>query len=102
MISVRILRFALLLVVSLAASAQELTIKSKSELVEVPVVVMSHGALVKGLTKDDFKLIHDGKPQQIEVFEEVDVTTVPIGLPPLPPRTVQNFIPSGTKQDLVI
>jgi VWFA-related protein len=53
------------------ANAQPtVTIKSESRLVVVDVVVTdSHGQPVQNLTRDDFTLLEDGKPQQMKVFE---------------------------------
>jgi len=47
------------------------TIKAESRLVVVDVTVVdSHGNPVSGLTKDDFAVMEDGKPQQVKVFEK--------------------------------
>ncbi len=35
------------------------------------------GNIVRGLTKDDFELFEDGKPQRIDVFTSVDIPAVP-------------------------
>lgn len=35
------------------------------------------GNLVRGLTRDDFELYEDGKPQRIDVFSPVDIPAVP-------------------------
>jgi len=51
--------------------------RSAIDLVTVNVVVRDkNGAVVKGLTRDDFTVIEDGKPQEVETFdfEEVDAT----------------------------
>jgi Ca-activated chloride channel family protein len=41
------------------------------DLVHLPVVVTArNGELVRGLTKDDFQILEDGKPQQITTFAE--------------------------------
>jgi VWFA-related protein len=51
------------------------TFKGHSELVLVPTTVQDkHGKHVSGLTKDDFKVLEDGKQQQINVFEEVQTS----------------------------
>jgi Ca-activated chloride channel family protein len=52
------------------ASAQETTFHVSVKLVNVFVnVTDKNGAFVGGLTRDDFALFEDGRPQQIAVFE---------------------------------
>ena len=61
---------ALLLVGSLALPAQELTLYVDVKLVNVFVNVTDrNGAIVGGLTREDFAVTEDGRPQQIAVFE---------------------------------
>jgi Ca-activated chloride channel family protein len=61
---------ALLAFASLAVAAQEATLHMDVKLVSVFVnVTDGGGAIVDGLTHDDFALYEDGRPQQIEVFE---------------------------------
>src|SRR5262245_52648161 len=54
-------------------SADELPIfRSRAELVTVPVVVTNkEGQPIEHLTKDDFVLMEDGKPQKIAAFDEI-------------------------------
>lgn len=53
---------------SLGAGPQQ-TFRAGVSLVRVPVVVTSRdGALVRGLTRDDFQVMEDGKPQNLEFF----------------------------------
>jgi Ca-activated chloride channel family protein len=53
------------------AQAQETTLHVDVKLVSVYVNVADrNGALVGGLTRDDFALSEDGRPQQISVFEK--------------------------------
>jgi len=55
--------------------------RSTVNLVLVDVVVRDRkGAIVTGLTKDDFQLVEDGKPQQLLTFafEQIEKTTQPI------------------------
>jgi Ca-activated chloride channel family protein len=60
----------LLSLAPLAARAQELTLHVDVKLVNVFVnVTDSNGAIVPGLTRQDFALAEDGRPQQIAVFE---------------------------------
>ncbi|HWD98583.1 MAG TPA: VWA domain-containing protein, partial [Bryobacteraceae bacterium] len=50
--------------------AQEPTFTSSANLVVVDVSVKDKsGKVVPGLTKNDFELLEDGKPQQVSVFE---------------------------------
>jgi Ca-activated chloride channel family protein len=64
-----LLAVALLALASLA-SAQESTFRVDVKLVNVFVnVTDANGALVGGLTRDDFALFEDGRPQQIAVFD---------------------------------
>ena len=61
---------ALLALAPLALPAQEPTLHVDVRLVNVFVNVTDKtGALVGGLTRDDFALTEDGRPQQIAVFE---------------------------------
>src|SRR5262245_26820514 len=70
---------AVLLTASLAAGqqrrAQTPVFRGGTELVLVNVVVRDKsGAFVRGLTKDDFVVLEDGKPQSIDraEFEQLD------------------------------
>ena len=70
---------AVLLTAGLAASqqprAQSPVFRGGTELVLVNVVARDKsGAFVRGLTKDDFVVLEDGKPQSIEraEFEQLD------------------------------
>jgi len=63
------------------APPQQPLFRSTVNLVLVDVVVRDRkGAIVTGLTRDDFQLVEDGKPQQILTFafEEIGGTTQPI------------------------
>ncbi|MGA2889147.1 MAG: VWA domain-containing protein [Terracidiphilus sp.] len=62
--------WALLALAPLALPAQEVTFHVDVKLVSVFVnVTDQNGAIVGGLTRDDFALAEDGRPQQIAVFE---------------------------------
>jgi Ca-activated chloride channel family protein len=64
--------WALLALASLGLPAQELTLRMDVKLVNVFVnVVDQNGAIVSGLTREDFALAEDGRPQQIAVFERL-------------------------------
>ncbi|MDE3149592.1 MAG: VWA domain-containing protein [Acidobacteriota bacterium] len=61
---------ALLTVAPLAMAAQETTLRVEVKLVNIFVnVTDKDGAIVGGLTKEDFALFEDGRPQTIAVFE---------------------------------
>lgn len=58
----------------------EFRLRSESRLVLLDVSVKDHkGVAVAGLSKDNFKIIEDGREQPIEVFAEADVP-VTVGL----------------------
>ena len=62
--------WALLALASLGLPAQELTLRMDVKLVNVFVnVIDQNGAIVSGLTLENFALAEDGRPQQIAVFE---------------------------------
>jgi Ca-activated chloride channel family protein len=62
--------FALLALAPAALAAQEITLHVDVKLVNIFVNVTDrNGAIVGGLTRDDFAVSEDGRPQQIAVFE---------------------------------
>lgn len=71
---------SLVLLLSLPAFAQnqqeaEITLKSFTKLVQVPVVVTDKsGRAITNLSKDDFVLFENGKPVPIAIFEPVNAT----------------------------
>ncbi len=61
---------SLLFLASLASPAQETTLRVDVKLVNLFVnVTDKNGSTVGGLTRDDFAISEDGRPQQISVFE---------------------------------
>jgi VWFA-related protein len=51
-----------------------ITFRTEIEYVEVDAVVTDdRNNIVKGLTRDDFEVIEDGKPQKIELFSPVEI-----------------------------
>ncbi|MGC2474597.1 MAG: VWA domain-containing protein, partial [Candidatus Sulfotelmatobacter sp.] len=78
---------------SQTAANNATTIKTKSQLVLVDVVVTNDkGGPITGLEKKDFAILEDGKPQTISTFEEHHGTPITqIQLPPLPPHVYTNF-----------
>jgi VWFA-related protein len=56
-----------------ADQEKKLMLRSQTVLVQVPVVVSDKsGRQVRKLTRDDFKILEDGKQQRIAIFEEVN------------------------------
>ena len=62
------------------------------------VITRSNGDPVLGLSKSDFELKEDGKPQNIDFFEEHTAKTLPATakqpLPKMPPNTYTNLPPA--------
>jgi Ca-activated chloride channel family protein len=70
---------ALLALAPMPLAAQDLTLHVDVKLVNVFVnVIDQNGAIVGGLTREDFALFEDGRPQQIAVFERH--TELPLNL----------------------
>jgi Ca-activated chloride channel family protein len=73
---------AALLLGAVAVSAEQF--RSRTDLVQLPVVVTTNGGeVVGGLTADDFTVLEDGKPQRIVAFAEGapgDVVPLRLGL----------------------
>ncbi len=63
---------ALILLFALSLSAQPLREVTTVEVVEVPVYITSSGAPLTGLTREQFRLFVNGKPQSIDYFDVVD------------------------------
>jgi VWFA-related protein len=84
-------------------AAQETpTIRATARLVEVSVVVRDkQGKLVTGLTKEDFLLLEEGKPQNIGVFTAPE-TPAESAAPPLPANTFSNRRPASTGSATVL
>ncbi len=66
----RLLPVALAASASIGLAAQDVTFRMDVKLVNMFVnVTDQNGAIVGSLTRDDFKITEDGRPQQISVFE---------------------------------
>ena len=63
---------AVLLLLALPLFAQRFDDTITVNIVDVPVYVERFGVPVEGLTREDFELFVDGKPQPIEYFDVVD------------------------------
>ena len=62
--------WALLVPAFVSLTAQEITLRMDVKLINVLVNVTDrNGALIGGLTREDFALAEDGRPQQIALFE---------------------------------
>jgi VWFA-related protein len=83
------------------APEQTPTLSVSTHLVVVDVVVRdSHGNFVHGLTQQDFKVLEDGKPQQIGFFDAHTTPTAPAAPPPpgnlIGNLTFTNVAPPGS------
>ncbi|HXH39281.1 MAG TPA: VWA domain-containing protein [Thermoanaerobaculia bacterium] len=67
---------ALFLAVPLAYAAPQQRETTTVEVVQVPVYVTTAGASVRGLTRDDFTLRVNGRPQKIDYFDVVDFASL--------------------------
>jgi VWFA-related protein len=85
------MRFALALFL-LILTAQNDVLRVNTRLVEVDVVVRSKDAPVTDLTKDDFTVFDNGKPQRVDVFSISTATRAKAkeDQPPLPAGIVSN------------
>jgi VWFA-related protein len=66
---------AILALVAATAAAQtreSITV----QVIDVPVYVFSHGQPIRNLTKDDFQLFVNGRPQTINYFDPIDFSAV--------------------------
>jgi VWFA-related protein len=74
-----------------AAAQAPVAIHTTTRLVQVSVVVHDkHGNPISGLTKDDFAILDEKKPQAIQVFSEETNLPPTHSPPPLPPDTYTN------------
>jgi VWFA-related protein len=87
------------------AQAQETppTFPSGVELITVDAVVLDHnGRPVPGLTRDDFVVKEDGRPQPIVSFEAFEVSAVPEEPEAVAPAVVASNAPRGTGRAFAI
>jgi VWFA-related protein len=93
------------------APAQTPAFRSNVSVVVVDVVVRDkNGAIVRGLTADDFEVREDSRPQQIRSFDFQEVTTAPAAPAPIPalltdaavatPSTAAKSAPPVRREDL--
>ena len=84
------------------ASTPTLNMTARTVLVDV-VVTGKDGKPVKGLHKEDFTVMEDGRPQQITSFDEHPGANPPPPLPPLPPNIFTNIPrPSSAGSPIVL
>ncbi len=72
-----------------APDPQSATFHAGTRLVEVEVVVRNNRGPVSNLTKGDFTILDQGKPQRIDIFHAGQTTPAGPAVP-LPPGTVSN------------
>jgi VWFA-related protein len=95
------------LLLPLLAASQDAptTIRTETRAVQVDLAVRDpHGAPVRGLTKDDFTLLDDGKPRAIAFFSAETGDSAPGEAPPVPapstaPRVLSNTAPSNVPHE---
>lgn len=84
MASLRLLTALLLAGTLVAQESGTPTFRTSTRLVQLDVVVKAKDAPVSGLTKEDFQVFDNGKPQQIAVFSVREVNAArpePVALP---------------------
>jgi VWFA-related protein len=89
---------------SAQSSALTPVFKTSTRAVIVDVVVDNgKGEPVQALRKDDFRIFEDGKPQNIDFFEEHQAKTLSGALQPLPkmPPNVYTNVPPAPEDDAV-
>src|SRR5882762_1743889 len=97
------LLLAMSLMAQQATDESTVTFKSQSTLVVVTVFVRDKsGNPVEGLNKDDFKLLEDGKAQNISVFEFQKLEDAVPALPPPEPAVVAAAKPVEAKKPAAI
>jgi VWFA-related protein len=73
--------------------------RTRSALVQVPAVVTDKSSHhLHGLTKEDFKVLEDGKEQRIASLEEISATNTQLTQSPDPPGTLSNFFLDGQQK----
>ena len=87
-------RISLLLLAATAAAQtpreESPTFRAATKLVQVDVVARSKGAPATGLTKEDFTVLDNGKPQKISFFSVRSSRNPGPAAVPLPPGAVSN------------
>jgi len=103
---VLVVAFSLLSVVQAQEKNEgQLTFKSKTELVVVPVLVRDkNGAPIKDLKQEDFTLLENGTERKIAFFEDVQTNTERMKLPEAEPGSYTNVIQgqNGSKRVTIL
>jgi hypothetical protein len=77
---------------TLCAQAPDVpTIRVTTRLVEINAIVRDHKGPVEGLTKDDFTVLDNGKPQKIALFAMNSTRVLTKAPAPLPPNVFTNI-----------
>ena len=77
----------------LMAAQEPSSFRINTRLVEVDVVVRSRDGAVTGLTKDDFRILDNGRPQAIATFGiRSSARNAVANAAPLPPGTISNRV----------
>ena len=83
---------------TLCAQAPDVpTIRVTTRLVEINAIVRDHKGPVEGLTKDDFTVLDNGKPQKIALFAMNSTRVLTKAPAPLPPNVFTN-IPEARRE----
>ena len=93
-------RLTLTGIAGLAFAQEPSTFRVNTRLVEVDVVVRAGGQAVTGLTRSDFRILDNGKPQAIATFGVRSSSSKGAPAAPLPPGTISNRV-SRTGQEPV-
>jgi VWFA-related protein len=80
--------FAVLLAFAAAGVSAQVNEQITVNVVEVPVYVSRNGQTVSGLTKDDFVLTVNGKPQSIDYFDVIVNDTMTADAPAQPQQQI--------------
>jgi VWFA-related protein len=76
-----------------------LTFKVEVNYVEIDAIVTdASGSLVQGLTKDDFQLLENGKPQTLSVFSQVDIPVERADAPLFAPSPIEPDVRSNRRE----
>ncbi|HEX8411964.1 MAG TPA: VWA domain-containing protein [Thermoanaerobaculia bacterium] len=81
-----------LVVAAPLAFGQKIAESLEVTVVEVPVTVHERGVAVRGLTKENFELLVDGKPVPVDYFEVVDLAKITDVRAPVPAAAYRNFL----------
>lgn len=82
----------LTVLIGLAAAQEPSAFRVNTRLVEVDVVVRSGGNPVTDLTKNDFRILDNGRPQTIATFSVRSSSVKGENPAPLPPGTISNRV----------